>query len=130
VIVAAHVAGGALAGELARSRTLAIPLGLALHVVVDLTPHRDFESRPFEFACGIVGVLALGLRRGFGDPPTVGAIACSVPDLEHVLPLPRPGGRMLFPSHRWKALHRGGGVSPWLQLAASVAVLAAVLVRR
>jgi hypothetical protein len=78
----------------------------------------------------VVGVLALALRRGFGAPATVGAIASSIPDLEHVLPLPRPSGRKLFPSHRWAPLHRTGGIPAGAQLAVSLVVLGALLARR
>jgi hypothetical protein len=130
VIVAVHVASGALAGALLGSRRAAVPVGLALHVAGDLVPHRDFGSRPFELGSGVVGVLALAVTRGFGDPATLGAIASSAPDLEHVLPLPRPRGRKLFPSHRWESLHRRGGVSPGAQLAVSVGALAALIARR
>jgi hypothetical protein len=130
VIVGLHVATGGLAGALVGSRAAAIPLGVALHFVGDVTPHRDFPSHAFELGTGVAAVLALAWRRGFGDPVTVGAIASSVPDLEHVLPLPRPGGRKLFPSHRWPALHRIGGLSAATQLAAACAVLAVLLARR
>lgn len=130
MIVGLHVATGALAGALVGSRTVAIPVGLALHLVGDVTPHRDFPSHAFELGSGIVGVLALARRRGWGDPVTVGAIASSAPDLEHVLPLPRPGGRKLFPSHRWPGLHRVGGISAGAQLAAACALLALMLARR
>jgi hypothetical protein len=130
VIVAVHVATGALAGALLGSRRAAVPFALALHVAADLVPHRDFRSRPFEVGSGVVGVLALAIARGFGDPATVGAIASSAPDLEHVLRFPRPGGRKLFPSHRWESLHRRGGVSPGAQLAVSVGALAALIARR
>jgi hypothetical protein len=129
VIVGLHVATGALAGALAGSRAAAIPLGLALHVAGDVVPHRDFPSRPFEFGSGVAGVVALAWRRGL-DPVTVGAIASSAPDLEHVLPLPRPGGRKLFPSHRWPALHRVGGLSAGAQLALAGCVMVALLLRR
>jgi hypothetical protein len=129
VIVAVHVASGGLAGALVRSRRAAVPLGLALHLVGDLIPHGDFRSRRFELGSGVAGVVALALRRGLGDPATLGALASSIPDLEHVLPLPRPGGRKLFPSHRWSPLHRTGGVPAGLQLAVALAVLAALLTR-
>lgn len=129
MIVSLHVATGALGGALVGSRLAAVPLGLALHVAGDVLPHRDFPSRGFEVATGIVGVLALGLRRGFGDPATVGAIAASIPDLEHILPLPRPGSRKIFPSHRWPALHQAGGVSAEAQLAVACAVVAALVAR-
>jgi hypothetical protein len=128
LIVALHVATGALAGMLAGSRRAAIPLGLALHLVGDAIPHHDLRSRPFEIWSGVAGVLALASRRGLGDPATVGAIASSIPDLEHVLPL--PGGRRLFPSHRWAPLHRSGGVSAGVQLAVSIALVGVLLTRR
>jgi hypothetical protein len=129
VIVSLHVATGAVAGALLGSRRAAAPVGLALHVVGDAIPHRDYRSRGFELGSGLVGVLAVGLRRGFGDPATIGAIASSIPDLEHLVPLRWLGGRKLFPSHRWGPLHRSGGVSAGLQLALSVVLLAAVLER-
>jgi hypothetical protein len=59
-----------------------------------------------------VGLLAL--RRGLTDPATIGAIAASAPDLEHVLPLPRPGGSKLF--HGRRGWHRSGGLSTNTQL--------------
>ena len=124
------MATGALAGALIGSRRGAVAAGVALHLAGDVTPHRDFPSRGFELGSGVVGVLALALARGFGDPATIGAVASSVPDLEHVLPFPRPGGRKLFPSHRWAPLHRSGGVTAEAQLVLAVAVLAALLVRR
>jgi hypothetical protein len=129
VIVALHVATGGLAGALLRSRRAAIPVGLALHLAGDVVPHDDFRSRGFELGSGVAGVLALAFRRGVGDPATVGAFASSIPDLEHVVPLPRPGGRRLFPSHRWTPLHRSGGVPAGLQLAVALGVLAALLAR-
>jgi hypothetical protein len=130
VIVAVHVATGALAGALLGSRRAAVPVGVALHLVGDVIPHRDFRSRSFEVGSGIVGVLALALARGFGDPATVGALASSAPDLEHVVPLPRPGGRKLFPSHRVESLHRSGGIAAGAQLALALGVLAALVARR
>jgi len=57
---------------------------------------------------------------GAPDPAVVGAVASSATDLEHVLPLPRPGGRKLFPTHRIAGLHRTGGVPA---LAAQTAAL-------
>lgn len=129
MIVSVHVATGALAGALLGSARAAIPIGVALHLAGDAIPHRDLGSRRFEVGSGVAGVLALALRRGVADPATVGAIASSIPDLEHVLPLGRPGGRKLFPSHRWAPLHRSGGVSAPVQLAAAGAVLWVLLAR-
>jgi hypothetical protein len=57
---------------------------------------------------------------------TLGAVSASAPDLEHILPLPRPGGRPLFPSHRWARLHQGGTFPAWAQLLIAGALLVAL----
>jgi hypothetical protein len=44
----------------------------------------------------LAGLILLAARRGPLDPATLGAAASSAPDLEHVLPFVRPGGRKLF----------------------------------
>jgi len=114
-----HVAAGAAAGALAGSRSRAITLGFALHGIQDAVPHRDIPSRSFEAASGLVLLATLAARRGLFDPATLGGAACAVPDLEHVLPLPRPGGRELYPSHRVEGWHKEGGLPAWVQLAAA-----------
>jgi hypothetical protein len=127
VIVAMHVATGAAAGLLVRSRVGAVAAGLALHAAGDRVPHQDLASRRFELQCGIGGVLAIALRRGLLDPATIGAIASAAPDLEHVVRLPRPGGRKLFPSHRIPGFHRPGGISASAQLLVAGLLLGLVL---
>jgi hypothetical protein len=127
VIVAMHVASGAAAGALVRSRLAAVVLGLALHAAGDRIPHEDFASRRFEVQCGVGGLLVLALRRGLFDAATVGAIASVVPDVEHVVPLPRPGGRKLFPSHRIPGFHRPGGIPARAQLLIAGFLLGLVL---
>ena len=122
-----HVATGALGGVLAGSPGRAAVIGPVLHFVCDRIPHQDIASRRFEVASGVAGVLALALVRGPFDPTTVGAAASAAPDLEHVLRLPRLGGRKLFPSHRVRGWHRVGGVSANAQLLIAGAVLGAVL---
>ena len=122
-----HVAAGAAAGALAGSRGKAILLGLALHAAQDAVPHEDIPSRRFEIGSGASLLCLLALRRGLFDPAVIGAVACAAPDLEHVLPLPKPGGRDLFPSHRVAGWHREGGVPAWLQLAAAGVIVAALL---
>ncbi len=74
-------------------------------------PHDDIPDRAFEIGSGIAGVLLLGAVRGPLDPAVTGALAASLPDLEHVFRFPRPGGRKLFPSHRLRGWHGRGGVS-------------------
>lgn len=127
MIVSLHVATGGAAGALTRSRAAALVLGPVLHALGDAIPHRDIPSRDFETASGAACALALLVRHGPTSPVTIGALAASAPDLEHVLP--RLGERPLFPSHRIPGWHREGGVPAWAQLAVAGAILA-VLLRR
>ena len=129
MIVSLHVATGAAAGALAPSRRSAIALGALAHAVGDRVPHQDIASRRFELACGIAGVGVLAVLRGPLDPTTLGAVSASVPDAEHVVRLPRPRGRKLFPSHRIAGWHRAGGLPASVQLIAAGALLGAVLRR-
>jgi hypothetical protein len=126
MIVSLHVATGGLAGALAGSRGAAVALGLLAHLAGDRMPHEDLRSRRFETVSGIGALLFLAATRGPLDPAVVGAAAGSVPDIEHVLPLPRPGGRKLFPSHRKYGWHRTGGVPASVQLVAAGVILGAL----
>lgn len=123
MIVSLHVATGAVAGLAAPSRGWAVLLGLASHAAGDRVPHRDIPDQRFELWSGVAALLALATRRGALDRSVFGAAAGSVPDLEHVLSLPRPGGRKLFPSHRVRGWHRAGGVSTTTQLLAAGVLL-------
>jgi hypothetical protein len=127
MIVSLHIATGALGGALVRSPVAAALLGPVLHFYGDRLPHEDIDSRRFEIGSGVAGVLALALVRGPVDSATVGAIASSVPDIEHVVRFPRPGGRKLFPSHRIPGWHRPGGLTAETQLLIAGALLGAVL---
>jgi hypothetical protein len=119
VIVAAHVASGAVVGALSPSRRVAVVAALASHALADRVPHWDISSRRFELASGIGGVLLLAATQGPFAPATLGAVAASAPDIEHVVRLPRPGGRKLFPSHRVHGWHRAGGLPAGVQLLAA-----------
>ena len=130
MIVAMHVATGALGGALVGSPTGAALVGPVLHFLGDRIPHQDIASRRFEVATGVGGVLALAAVRGPFDPATVGAVVSAAPDLEHILPVPRLGGRKLFPSHRKPGWHRSGGVSANAQLLVAGALLGTVLAAR
>jgi hypothetical protein len=134
VISSLHVATGALAGALLGSARAAAIAGPVLHVAGDRMPHEDIGWREFELWTSIGGIVALGISRGPLDPATVGAFASAVPDAEHVLPFPRPGGKKLFPSHRLHGWHRPGGVPASVQVVAAGAILAGLvaagLVRR
>jgi hypothetical protein len=120
VIVALHVATGAAAGAASGSRLTALLLGPILHLAGDRLPHQDIRSRRFEIGSGLAGVALLAVRRGPLDPATLGAVASSAPDLEHVIPLLRPGGRKLFHYRGW---HRSGPFPASLQLLLAVAIL-------
>ncbi len=128
MLVALHVASGAVAGEAAGSRSRAAALGPLLHLAGDLLPHEDIPSRRFEIASGAACVLLLMQRRGL-DAAKVGALAASAPDLEHVLPLPRPRGRRLFPTHRWARPRRVRGIPAWAQLVLAGLLLGRVVAR-
>ena len=120
-----HVATGGLAGATSGSRARAVLLGPLLHAVCDAIPHEDIPSKRFETASGVAAVLLLARRRGL-DAATVGAVASAAPDLEHILPFPRPRGRQLFPTHRWARPVPFRGVPAWLQLAVAVPAVAAL----
>ena len=130
MIVSLHVATGAAAGSLLGSRGAAVAVGPILHLLGDRMPHHDIPSRRFELWSGTAAVLLLAATRGPFDPSTIGAVAASAPDVEHVLSLPRPGGRKLFPSHRFPGWHRPGGVPAWTQLLAAGLLLGLVVSRR
>jgi hypothetical protein len=119
VIVSMHVASGAAAGALVGTRGRALVAGPLLHLLGDLIPHQDIPSRRFEIRSGVALAALVAARLGPTHPAVVGALAASAPDLEHVWPLPRPGGRKLFPSHRFHGWHRAGGVSASGQLLAA-----------
>jgi hypothetical protein len=130
VIVSLHVASGAAGGALAGRRGAAVATGLLFHFLGDRVPHQDVGSRRFEIVSGASLLLLLALRRGLTDPAVIGAVASSAPDLEHVLPFPRPGGRKLFPSHRIVGWHRSGGLTTSMQLFAAGLLVGALLGRR
>jgi hypothetical protein len=130
VIVAAHVAAGAAAGAAIGSRGGAAAVGFALHGLQDAVPHEDISSHTFEAVSGIALLGLLAARRGLFDPAVIGGALCAAPDLEHVLPLPKPGGRDLYPSHRVEGWHQEGGVPAWAQLVAALVIVAALLRRR
>jgi hypothetical protein len=111
-----HVATGAAGGALAGSRFRAVLLGLVLHGFCDRVPHTDIASHRFELRSGLALLGLLAATRGLFDPAVFGAAASSAPDLEHIVRLPRPGGRKLYPSHRVPGWHRSGGLSTRSQL--------------
>jgi hypothetical protein len=116
VIVSLHVATGAAGGAVAGSRRASLALGPLLHLAGDRMPHQDIADLRFEVGSGIAAVVLLAATRGPLDPAVTGALAASMPDLEHLLRLPRPGGQKLFPSHRVHGWHRSGGLSASAQL--------------
>ena len=130
MIVSLHVATGAAGGALVGSRRGSLVLGPLLHLVGDRLPHHDIPDRDFEVASGAAAVLVLAAVRGPLDPAVTGALAASMPDLEHVLPVPRAGGRKLFPSHRFRGWHRTGGLSGSAQLLLAGFLLGLLLHRR
>jgi hypothetical protein len=123
MIVSLHVAAGAAAGAIVGSRPLALGLGPFVHVLGDRMPHDDIPSHRFELLSGLAALALLAVRRGPLDPATLGGLAGALPDVEHRFRLPRPGGRKLFPSHRFRGWHRAGGVPAWAQLLVAGAIV-------
>jgi hypothetical protein len=124
MIVSLHVASGAAMGALVRSPPRALLFGPLLHVAGDRVPHEDIPSLRFEIASGAACVLLLAVRRGPFDAATVGALAASAPDLEHVVPWLRPRGQKLFHGkHGW---HRTGRFSAAAQLVLAGAIVGAL----
>jgi hypothetical protein len=130
MIVTLHVATGGAIGALARKPGRAALLGAVAHAAGDRMRHQDIPSRRYEVVSGVAALLAVAARRGPLDAATIGAAAASAPDIEHVLPLPRPGGRKLFPSHRIHGFHRSGGVSAQAQLFVAGILLGLLLAPR
>ena len=125
MIVSLHVATGAAAGAASGSRLTALLLGPILHLAGDRLPHRDIGSRRFEISSGLASLVLLAARRGPFDPATLGAAASSAPDLEHVLPFLRPGGRKLF--HGRRGWHRSGGFRADVQLLLAGVIIGVLL---
>ena len=113
MIVSLHVASGAAAGALVRSRPLALLLGPPLHLAGDRVPHEDIPDRSFEIASGLAALALLAARRGPLDAAVLGGAMAAMPDLEHVVPWLRVGGEKLF--HRSPGRH-GLGISVETQL--------------
>jgi len=100
-----------------------------LHLAGDVVPHEDIPSRRFETVSGISALLLLALRFGPLDPVTLGAASAAAPDLEHVVPWLRIGGRPLFPSHRFAMPEREHKLPVWTQLLLAGVLLGALLDR-
>lgn len=130
VIVSLHVATGAAIGALAGNRRRAAVLGALAHAAGDHVRHQDIPSHRYELVTGAAALLAVAARRGPLDPATIGGLAGSAPDIEHIVRLPRPGGRKLFPSHRIRGFHRSGGISAQAQLLLAGILLGTLLAPR
>ena len=123
MIVSLHVATGAAAGAAPGWGVGALVVGPLAHLLGDRFPHQDIASRRFEIASGVLGVVLLAATRGPFDAALFGAAGASAPDVEHVVRLPRPRGRKLFPSHRVRGWHRSGGIPARFQVLAAGVVL-------
>jgi hypothetical protein len=127
MIVALHVATGAAAGAVSKSRTAALLLGPVLHLAGDRLPHEDIRSRPLDVASGLACMVLLAKRRGLLDPATLGAAACCAPDFDHPLVFLRPGRRKVFHPRGW---HRSGRFPASLQLLLAAVIVGALIAPR
>ncbi len=126
MIVSLHVATGAAAGALTRSRPIALLLGPVIHLAADRVPHDDIPDLGFEIGSGVATLALLAARRGVLDPAVLGGAAAAAPDLEHIVPWLRPRGRKLF--HAGEP--DGGGISTSAQLLLAGAAIGFLLGRR
>jgi hypothetical protein len=128
VIVSLHVATGAAGGAATGSRLGALLLGPVLHLAGDRLPHQDIASRRFEIGSGLAALALLAARCGPLDPATLGGIAASAPDLEHVFPILRPRRKKLF--HGTLGWHRSGPFPAEVQLLLAGTILGYLAARR
>jgi hypothetical protein len=128
MIVSLHAATGATMGAGVRSRKAAALLGIPLHLAEDRVPHRDIPDRRFEIGSGLLVVALIAARRGLTDKATIGAVATCLPDIEHLLSLPRPGGSKLF--HGRRGWHRSGPLPASAQLLIAAALLVKILAQQ
>ena len=128
MIVSFHVATGAAVGALAGSRVRALLLGPPTHLLGDRIPHQDIASRRFEIASGIACLGLLAARRGPFDRATLGGLAASAPDLEHIFPAFRPRGRKLF--HGRRGWHRSGAFPANVQLVLAGTIVGVLVAQR
>jgi hypothetical protein len=125
VIASLHAASGATVGAATGSRVAAALLGPILHVAGDAVPHRDIADQRLDAAGGLLALSIVCVRRGLFDAATIGAAASILPDAEHVVRLPRPGGLKLF--HDGRGWHREGAFSTAAQLGFAALLLARLL---
>ena len=127
MIVSLHVASGP------RPARLLVRVGARCCLDPSCTlPETGFRMRTyaaaFEIRSGLAFVALLAARRGPLDPATLGAVAASAPDVEHVFPSLRPGGAKLF--HGSRGWHRSGAFPAKLQLLLAGAILGLLLAPR
>ena len=132
-----HAGVSAAMGKLFKKPGAAFAAGVAVHALMDLTPHKDISAHKAE---GLAVLLMLGLvgsSCGWSSPPFWCAIGGVLPDFEQVLPWtdPKRGKHRWFPTHNpyFHSL-RLPNARQWrapllLQSAVSVAALGAAVAR-
>jgi hypothetical protein len=105
VILAVHVPAGALAGRWAGSVPAAFGWGVLSHAALDLFPHEDPFGERAELAMTAAMLALVAALTRLDARSLAGAVGGSLPDLEHLMPWVRRGGRALFPTHAWARLH-------------------------
>jgi hypothetical protein len=89
-----HTAVGAAIGTLGLGAPASFLVGMGSHVPLDLVPHWDIKRTWIDTLCTSAALVALLIWTG-SSPVFWGAAGGALPDLEHLLPLPRK----LFPAH-------------------------------
>jgi hypothetical protein len=103
-----HTAVGGALGSLGLGPFASFAVGFGSHLPLDLVPHWDIKQTWVDTLLTVAALGAILLVQG-GSPVFWGAAGGALPDLEHLLPLPRkyfPGhgahhGRALGVRHAW-----------------------------
>lgn len=130
MILAVHIPVGALAGRWTRKAPAAFGCGVLSHAALDVIPHTDpfGERAEIAWTAAMLGLVAAVTR--LDGRALAGAVGGALPDLEHLMPWVRKGGRTVFPTHHasWR-LHGSLPTRFELGAAAQLALAAAATAR-
>jgi hypothetical protein len=129
VILAVHIPAGALAGRRARKGPAAFGWGVLSHAALDLIPHKDPFGERAEIAMTAAMLALVAALTRLDGRALAGAIGGALPDLEHLMPWVRQGGRAVFPTHSSARLHGSLPTRVELGGAAQLAIAAALMAR-
>jgi hypothetical protein len=126
MILAVHVPAGALAGGLGAKSSTAFGWGVLSHAALDLVPHKDVFGERAEIGMTAAMLTLVAIITRLDARALSGAIGGALPDLEHLMPWVRRGGRPVFPTHASARLHGSLPTRVELGAGAQLAIAAAL----